>query len=130
MLWFLDRGVGVVVAHSDDNSENVIEKLLPDLIPPTSKEREEVGKLEGQVAEVVVLEVLRSSRLRDKVRIDEMASFSAGVNRSQVIRCAKLLELLGSGQLLVCQTPRRNPPFATWRAGIARTATDRALRWN
>ncbi|WP_104170492.1 hypothetical protein [Cryobacterium sp. M23] len=51
MLWFLDRGVGFVVAHSDDNSANVVEKLLPDLIPPTPKEREEVGKLEGQVVE-------------------------------------------------------------------------------
>ena len=65
-----------------------------------------------------------------KVCFDEMASFSVGVKRSQVIRCAKLLEVSGSGQLLVCQTPRRNPPFGPWRADIARTATDRALRWN
>jgi hypothetical protein len=65
-----------------------------------------------------------------KACFDEMASFSVGVNRSQVIRCAKLLAVLGSGQLLVWQTPRRNPPFGTWTAGMARTATDRALRWN
>lgn len=61
------------------------------------REREEVGKHEGQVVEVVVLEVLRSCRLRDKACFDEVASFSVGVHRSQVIRCANLLEVYRSG---------------------------------